>query len=299
MTVQHLAPLPRVLRTLGIASLASFPLLAWFVGTASAKTWPISEPLKLQETIDSATYGDTVMVAPGTYKRVKLRSGVKVLSEKGPAETMLRHNTFWVVHGEAVDSLASIEGFTIEGLKGAEAAVFGEESNFLVRNCTLRGGWSGVRMLYSQLRIEACTIRDCQNGFYLFESGGVIVENDIQLCVTAMTVVSSNPQILRNTITRNSLGLYVQKHSDPQIGGTVASANRIWNNAAGAIRNDTQKKVDSVRTLQMMTLRVPFNFWGSDCPDSALFRGSVVWAPWVDESGTRSLEKCAKAAAGK
>jgi hypothetical protein len=48
-----------------------------------------------------------------------------------------------------------------------------------------------------------------------------------------------------------------------------------------------------------MTLKVPFNFWGSDCPDSSLFRGSVVWKPWVDESGSHSLEKCSKTSAGR
>ncbi len=265
-----------------------------FARPASSASWPVSEYAKLQETIDSATYGDTVVVAPGTYKRLIMRNGIRIIAAKGPAETTLKHNTFWVVQGEAVDSLASIEGFSIDGVKGAEGVVFAKDSHFMVRNCSIRGGWSGVRTLYSELRIEGCTIRDCQNGLYLFESGGVVAGNDIQLCVTAMTLVSANPQILKNTVTRNALGLYVQKHSDPQIGGTIATANRIWNNAAGAVRNDSQLKEKSVRTWKTMTLRVPFNFWGTDCPDSTLFRGAVVWAPWVDESGTRSLEKCAK-----
>lgn len=268
-------------------------------GPARSAVWPVSEYEKLQETIDSATYGDTVLVAPGTYKRVILRNGIRLISEKGPAETLLRHNTFWVVQGEAVDSLASIEGFSIDGLKGAEGVVFAEDSYFTVKNCTIKGGWSGVRTLYSNLRVEKCTIRECQNGVYLFESGGFLAENDIQLCNTGMTLVTADPTILRNTITRNSVGIFVQKHSDPQIGGTIATANRIWNNAAGAIRNDSQLKEKSVRTWKTMTLRVPFNFWGSDCPDSTLFRGAVVWAPWVDESGTRSLEKCAKPAPKK
>ena len=82
-----------------------------------------------------------------------------------------------------------------------------------------------------------------------------------------------------------------------QIGGTLATANRIWNNAAGAIRSEALAKNSGVRTLTPMTLKVPYNFWGSDCPDSSLFRGSVEWKPWVDESGTRSIEKCSRTSA--
>ncbi len=266
---------------------------------AAAATWPVSEKGKLQEALDSAAYGDTVLVAPGQYPRVVLRSGVTLRSEKGPEHTLLKENTFWVVQGEAVDSLAAIEGFTIDGMKGAEGVVYAEESAYRVRNCVIRGGWAGVRALYSDLRVEDCTIRDCTNGIYVFESGGFIAENDIQLCHQAMTIVSSNPRVVRNRITRNGSGIIIEKHSDAEIGGSVATANRIWNNAALAVRNDSYQKQQGVRTWAPMTVKVPYNFWGSDCPDSSLFLGMVEWTPWVDESGTRSIDKCSGKKTGK
>jgi hypothetical protein len=259
---------------------------------AAAATWPVSEKGKLQEAVDSAAYGDTVLVAPGQYPRVVLRSGVHLLSEQGPEHTLLKENTQWVVQGQAVDSLAAIEGFTIDGMKGAEGVVYAEESSFRVANCVIRGGWAGVRALYSDLRIEDCTIRDCTNGIYVFESGGYIAENDIQLCHQGMTIVSSNPRVVRNRVTRNGSGVIIEKHSDAEIGGSVATANRIWNNAAVALRNESYEKRLSVRTWTPMVVKVPYNFWGSDCPDSSLFLGTVEWRPWVDETGTRSLDKC-------
>lgn len=268
-------------------------------GPAVAAVWPVSEKGKLQEALDSAAYGDTVLVAPGQYPRVVLRSGVTLLSEKGPEHTLLKENTFWVVQGEAVDSLAAIEGFTIDGMKGAEGVVYAEESSYRVTNCVIRGGWAGVRALYSNLRVEDCTIRDCTNGIYVFESGGFIAENDIQLCHQAMTIVSSNPRVVRNRITRNGSGITIEKHSDAEIGGSVATANRIWNNAALAVRNDSYQKQQGVRTWTPMTVKVPYNFWGSDCPDSSLFLGMVEWTPWVDESGTRSIDKCSGKKTGK
>ena len=266
---------------------------------AVAAVWPVSEKAKLQESVDSAAYGDTVLVAPGTYGRVVLRSGVHLLAEKGPEQTLLKENTFWVVQAEAVDSLASIEGFSIDGMKGAEGVVYSQESSFTVKNCVIRSGWAGVRALYSDLRLEGCTIRDCTNGIYLFESGGVLTGNDIQLCVVGIEIFSSKPRVVRNTITRNGLGIQLEKHSDAEIGGAVASANRIWNNASGAVRNDSYQKQQGVRTWIPMTVKLPYNYWGSDCPDSTLFRGSVEWAPWVDESGTRSIDKCTPKPAGK
>lgn len=272
-----------LLAMLGIAALGT---------PARAAVWPVSDAMKLQEVVDSAAYGDTVLVAPGKYLFVVLRSGITILSEKGPQETMFKHSTFFLVQGDGVDSLATIEGFTIDGLKGAEGVVYGKESQFTIRNCIVRGGWSGIYAEYSDLRIENCTIRDCQTGLYVVEAGGVMTGSDIQLCHTAITLLNATPKIWRNTVTRNSLGIYVKEHSDPQIGGTLATANRIWNNASGAIRSEAMGKNSGVRALKSMTLKVPYNFWGSDCPDSSLFRGSVEWKPWVDESGTRSLEKC-------
>lgn len=265
---------------------------------AAAGVLRVTEKAKLQEALDTAAYGDTVLVAPGTYSRIVMRSGIHLLAEKGPEETLLTEASFWVIQGKAVDSLATVEGFSIDGKRGAEGVVFAEESQFTLRNCVIRSGWAGIRALYCDLRIEGCTIRDCTNGIYLFESGGLLTGNDIQLCHQALDIVSSHPRMVRNSISRNGLGIRLEKHSDPEIGGSLATANRIWNNAAGALRNDSYEKRQSVRTWIPMTVKVPYNFWGSDCPDSSLFRGSVEWRPWVDESGTRSIEKCS-AAAGK
>jgi parallel beta-helix repeat protein len=262
------------------------------VGAARAEVWPASEYEQIQNSIEQAEYGDTVLVAPGTYGRLVLRPGIRLIAEKGPEETHLEHNTYWVVKAEGVDSLTVIDGFSLSGGGAAEGVILAKESSLTVKNCVIRGGWSGVRGLYCNMTIDNCTIQECQNGIYLFESEGVVVDNDIQLCITGITLVSSSPRVLRNTITRNTLGLRVAEHSDPSIGGTIASANRVWNNVAGAVKNEAYLKRQGIRTMKPMTLRVPYNFWGSDCPDTILFRGPMEWAPWVDVSGKRSIDHC-------
>ncbi|NNE43426.1 MAG: hypothetical protein HKN12_04405 [Gemmatimonadetes bacterium] len=51
-------------------------------------------------------------------------------------------------------------------------------------------------------------------------------------------------------------------------------------------------KKAGLRTMNPLTLEVPYNYWGSDCPSKELFRGDVVFTPWVDETGKRSIENC-------
>lgn len=284
---------PRGGRRLALAAWLPAALIALSAPRpVSAAVWPASEYRQIQESIEQAEYGDTVLVAPGTYSRLVLRPGVRLIAAEGPEQTILQHQSFWVVKAEGVDSLTVLEGFTLSGGGAAEGVVLAKESSLTVRDCVIRGGWSGVRGLYSNLTVQNCTIQECQNGVYLFESEGLIVDNDIELCITGITLVSSSPRVLRNTITRNTLGFRVAEHSDPSIGGTIASANRVWNNASGAVKNEAYLKRQGIRTMKPMTLRVPYNFWGSDCPDTILFRGPMEWAPWVDVSGEHSIDHC-------
>jgi len=265
--------------------------------SVSAKVHRVTEPEKFQLVVDSAAYGDTVRVPPGTYPRVIIRPGISLISEKGPEETTIRNDRMFVVRATDADSLNLVEGFTLDGVRACEAVVDVANSTFLLRNCVIKSGWAGIRGKFSTIRTENCQIRSCQNGYFLEETKGDILENDIRGCATGIHLVSSSPRILRSVITGNSMGIEVTDHSDPSIGGSIATANKIYGNPGGAIYNTASIKEDGLRTLNPMTLRVPYNFWGSDCPDSLDFRGPVVWTPWVDESAKKSIERCAVTAA--
>ncbi len=259
---------------------------------AGAITWDVAEPFDLQAVVDSAAYGDTVWVAPGEYDRVILRSGIRLIAVEGPEVTILRSGDLWCVKADGVDSTAVLEGFTLDGAQAAEGVVTADNSYFTVRDCVVRGAWSGIRAMYSDLRIENCTIRDCQNGIYLFESGGRVRNNEIRDCINGVNLVSASPRVSGNTIRANSVGIFLSEHSDPRVGGSLATANRIHGNRSGNVLNRALEKRFSVRTMKPMTLKASYNFWGSDCPDSLWFRGPVVWTPWVDEAGSRSLDEC-------
>jgi hypothetical protein len=261
-------------------------------GGASAATWRATSDQDLQETVDSAAYGDTVYVAPGEYLRVTMRSGIHLLAEEGPEETVIRNSRFWVVKADNIDSLSTVEGFTLDGVKAAEGVVYAENSQLTVRDCHIRGGWSGVRAMFSDMEVRDCVITDCQNGAYFYECAGIITGNEFTRCINGISLVSATTRVHRNTIYGNSLGISVSKHSLPTIGGSVSGANRIFDNPGGGLKNTALQKKYELRTMKPATIRVPYNFWGSDCPDSSLFRGPVDWSPWVDEDGTGSLDQC-------
>ncbi len=261
------------------------------LGAASLR---VSEGPQIQLTMDAAEYGDSVWVAPGQYDiyPLRMRNGITLLAEGSVEETILRNGQFSVIQAEDLDSLTVIEGFTLDGVNAAEGVMSAENSRLTVRNCIVQNGWSGVRSMYGQVRVEDCRIRDCQNGVYFYESAGAILRNDIQRCIRGINIVNSNPTVARNVIARNSVGVAVSKHSDPSIGGSLATANRIFENPGGNIFNQAYLKRFSIRTMEPMTLKVSYNYWGSDCPDTSKFRGLVEWSPWVDETGTKSLDSC-------
>jgi parallel beta-helix repeat protein len=273
------------------AALVVAPALGF--GAAQAATFRITPEDAFHEIMASAAYGDTVMVAPGTYSKTVMYSGIHLMSESGPSETIFTNYENWCIKAEGVDSLAVIEGFTLDGSRAAEGVIYCENSKLTIRNCVIQNGWSGVRSMFSDIRVENCKITDCQNGVYFYESAGTVSSNDISGCINGVSLVSSNTIVVRNNIHGNSLGIVVSKHSEPAIGGTLASANRVYGNPGGGLKNDANLKQSGIRTLKPKLLELGYNYWGTDCPDSLLFRGGpVVFKPWVDETGKQALSEC-------
>jgi hypothetical protein len=248
--------------------------------------------MEIQEVMDRAAYGDTVLVEPGQYLMLTVRNGIRLIGEQGPENTVFRH-TGAVLNVSQTDSTTLIQNVTVDGVKASEGIIVAENSSVRIRGCVLKNGWVGVRGLQSAFLLEDTEIQNCQNGIYLFESEGIVASCRIHSCITGITLVNSSPRILRNEISRNSLGISVSEHSNPVVGGSLATANRIHGNPGGAVRNNALEKRSGVRTMHPLTLSFPFNYWGADCPDSAqTFRGVVEFRPWVDGTGKKSVETC-------
>lgn len=131
--------------------------------------------------IDSASVGDTVVVASGTYNvRTWMKSGICLRGETGdPADVILdgQHGGYVFVC-EGVDSTTVIKGITITGggLGKAEdgGGLLCQNSSFLtLRNCVFSGNMSrnaggGLRCFTSSPTVENCLFVDNEPGAALF-----------------------------------------------------------------------------------------------------------------------------------
>jgi hypothetical protein len=263
-------------------------------GTALAGVSRITsdmDHIEAQEVMDQAVYGDTVLVAPGEYKMIYVRNGIHLLGEEGPEKTLFSWTGEVVVANET-DSATVIEGISADGGKGSPGVIVVEHSKARIKNCIIRNGSAGIRSTFAEPVIENCRISRCHTGVYLYETDAVISGSDIQRCWRGISVVNSDPRIERCTFTVNSLAIFVSEYSVPIIGGSLEAANRFLDNPGGAIRNEARLKKDGIRYEKLAIVRAPYNYWGTNCPDASLFRGDVVYEPWVDETGTRSLTVC-------
>ena len=147
-----------------VRMLLAATLLVAAAAAASAHTIHVDHAgggdyLTIQEGIDAAAYGDTVLVALGTYYEHlymgPTADGVALLSETGPESTIIDNeglSYYSVIHCENVGPDMRIEGFTITG---GDSYYWG----------------GGIRADNADVRIVSCTIRDCRA--LLIQGGGI------------------------------------------------------------------------------------------------------------------------------
>ena len=106
-----------------------------------------SEYPTIQEGIDAANPGDTVLVAPGVYNEpnITMGNGVYLLSEEGPETTIIDCGGGEGIEITGCDSLTVVDGFTIRNgvrPKGGGICIWGSKA--LIQNNIIehnRGEW--------------------------------------------------------------------------------------------------------------------------------------------------------------
>jgi len=229
--------------------LCFMPVVPAFAGEIN-----VSPGKSIQEAINTAGPGDTVMVAAGTYnENITLKSGV-VLRGAGADVTTIQGTgtqgigTGSVVTADGVDSSAKIDGFTITGgnsnWEGGGISC-NNNSSPIISNNTITGNSArcdggGISCYNSSPTISNNII----TGNSVTETGGgiscgyfssptiyknTITDNSAECQGGGISCSISSPTILKNTITDNSTdfggGVYCFNNSSPTIANNIITGN--------------------------------------------------------------------------
>ncbi len=236
-----------ILKTIVVVLVLSFSLSLSNAATIHVPgDWPT-----IQQAIDAAAGGDTVLVAPGTYFENIDFSGkpIAVIGEKGPTVTIIdgsRSGTVVVFQsGEGSNSI--VEGFCItngDAVKGAGIHCRNSSSptirkNLVIHNTADWGGGiycSGSSPLIESNLVQANTAISGA-GIHCWADSDALIVNNIIIGNEAdlgggIESEMSTPEIVNNTITENrantSGGGIWCVGSDAPITNTI-----VWGNTAG------------------------------------------------------------------
>lgn len=194
--------------------------VGWRIAWADILSVP-SNYATIQQAIDAATSGDTVLVAPGAYvENINfLGKAITVQSQSGPEITTITGSFDEAIvrfsSGEGIDS--KLEGFTLQFGVGGGIVIYSSSptvSNNRITNASACNGW-GIRVNYGSPIIKGNLIKHkspttCEWGF----------GNGIELYFT------STPEILDNSISDNrGAGMYLFAAGTPLIRNNIINGN--------------------------------------------------------------------------
>ena len=237
-----------------LTALVAAALLFSSVG-ASARTWRVpSECPTLKAGCDSASYGDTVLVEPGTYERNTepetwwlLKPGLTMMSEAGPELTFIEICNISLAVG-ILDEGVRFSGFTVRYGSGPDCEVpptacYGiwcTATDAVIEDCIIEGFYNGILMDEPSSQwwkpvFRNNIIRNCSYGIAVenvLDPGRPYLEgNTITGCYRGVRVIDSSPMLADNVIT-NSIrdGLYYAGHC-----GGNCKRNVIANNGRSGV----------------------------------------------------------------
>lgn len=232
-----------------VKSLTTFAVVCLTLSTqALAETLIVPEKYStIQEAINAATNGDTVVVKPGIYHGAGNRDislegkTITVKSQEGPDKTIIDcgsnhsaepHSGFIFNKGEWSQSV--LDGFTIMHGQALTQAWYNGgaisiiQSSPTIRNCVFirnkAKGKGGALSLYeSEARIEDCIFRQNEAN-----QGGALA------VVNSSDPLFSDLQITQNTAYEKGAGIYLENNDNATFDNTFISENNAQIQGGGA-----------------------------------------------------------------
>ncbi|MBD3367515.1 MAG: T9SS type A sorting domain-containing protein [Candidatus Eisenbacteria bacterium] len=218
----------------------------------------------IQEGIDTAESGGTVLVFEGTYDgNLVLSKDLLLLAMSGPSNTEILANTGSAIMVTGVGDSTRIQGFSIDGLGTASAGIDIVGCNPTLSDCIVRGASSGGRF-------RSGATPDVVRTTFAENTYGIETQD------------TASPRLISNTFYGQSAANIMNSGSvGPIVGGSLESANDFLDSAYFHVFNTGTAMISA-----------ELNWWSDDCPDSTWFSGGVDWSPWTDETHTLSMTEC-------
>lgn len=219
----------------------------------------------VQAGLAAAGFGDSVLVAPGTYSNCDespctpsaalAKEGVALVSEGGPDMTVLRVDTaaggLAVVQGVGVGSGGFLlKGFAVTSTAlGYRGAVFLSSSNIVVEDChfvDLSGGLQaggGVLTNVAGITLRDCSFRDCEaalegGGLRALDGPCVLERCRFSRCMNGGAIIVGHASLsatVRDCVFENNTGntaLTIIQMPQSEVTGNVFVGNSSVINAA-------------------------------------------------------------------
>lgn len=190
-----------------------------FTAVASATIYVPDDFVKIQEAVDAASDGDTIIVRDGTYtENVDVRnSHLTVQSENGSDKTIVQAADSNDYVFEVTADYVNISGFTVKGATGTvwSAGIFlggVDDCNISDNNVTNNG--DGIYLgLSSNNNIINNTISNNWCGIHLYLSNNNILTNNILVNDGLLVMDSYQNTVENNTVNSKPL-IYLENRSD-------------------------------------------------------------------------------------
>ena len=170
----------KTMRLLCLILMISQVLLATIINV------PDDQPT-IQQGLNTATEGDTVLVATGTYYENlfwPMTNEIKLFSEVGADSTIIDGSNLniiiYIYSATSIDTTTIIDGFTIQnGIADTGAGITCYNSSPKIQNCVIsNNNGGGLAFTTSSSIIRDCDITNNNgNGFKIIENSDILIQN--------------------------------------------------------------------------------------------------------------------------